>query len=244
MSAEVEFDASSHTYTVDDEEVPSVTTITDIISKGNALMWWAVNSARDYIMNEMEAGRKYDEVEIEELAKEARLAHRRSSGSAKKIGKLVHQFAEDWVNWKMDMENRERPDFPVNDQANKSVDKFLNWQDRDVEWLASEEIVYHPRVRYAGTYDARAKLFGGQYIIDFKTSKDIYSEYLLQATAYKQAYEIQNDESLDGIIIARFPKDGGDFETQRIDDPDLLDRHWIAFQNALSLWRWKQDMGG
>ena len=95
---EIKFDPENHSYHVEDKEAPGVTTITGVIDKSTPLMWWVANSARDYIKDELDPGEPLDEVEIDELAEGARLAHKRQGGKATTIGSIVHNFAEDFLN--------------------------------------------------------------------------------------------------------------------------------------------------
>jgi len=235
------FDPSNHTYEIDGDKVHSVTQITDIVDKGGALMWWSLNHARDYIIENMEPGREYDEIEIEELAKEARLAHRKQSGKATTIGSLVHSYIEDWVKYELDQ--GEEPDIPVNKEARQSIEAFEDWEDRnEIEWINTEQITFHPELKYAGTYDAGCRIDDLTFVVDWKTSKGIYPEYMLQCEAYRRAEMELLGEDIDGIIVARFPKDEAGFENVIVTDPDLLDRHWQAFRSALRLKRWKEDM--
>lgn len=234
------FDAEKHKYYVNGQEVPGATTVTGVIDKSNALKWWAVNHARDYILENMEPGEEYDEKDINNLAQGARLAHQSDSSDAKVVGTVVHSFAEDWIQSKLN--GKEEPDLPVNDEARESAQRFLDWVDsNDVEFLATEQIVFHPMFGYAGTYDCKAIVNGNRLIIDFKTSKRLYDEYDLQATGYLKAEQQRKpDENLDGYSIIRFPKSGADFEVKIETDYDQIIQHWGGFIAALRLYEWQQ----
>ncbi len=234
------FDPDDHKYLVDGETVPGTTSITGIIDKSTPLMWWVANEARSYIKDNLTPGESLDEVEIDELAEGARLAHKRSSSKALSIGTVVHKYAEDWIKSKL-MGGSE-PDFPENEEAQESAIEFLDWAERsDIIWLGSEQMVYHPEHRYAGTYDAIARIDGDLYIIDFKTSKSIYKEYYLQAVAYMKAQQVSTDRYIDGIAICRFPKNSAGFEVEKITDDDEIERHWQGFLGALQVYRWKNS---
>lgn len=233
------FDEKKHQYKVDGQVVPGTTSITGVIDKSYALIWWAVNEARDYILDEMEPGKAYDEVEIDELAQGARLAHKRSSGKALAIGTVVHTYAENWI--KAQLNGTEEPEMPANDQAQESAIEFLDWvEENDIEFLTSEQMVYHPMFGYAGTYDAKAIVNGDLLVIDFKTSKGIYDEYYLQSVAYMRAEQQRTGEDIDGIAIARFPKSSAGFEVKTVTDNRELRQHWNGFQGALKIHNWQK----
>jgi len=237
------FDKDSHTYRVDGQEIPGVTTVTGVIDKSTPLIWWAVNNARDYILEKMEPGREYDEVEIKDLAQGARLAHKKSSSDATTIGTIVHQFAEDWLNAEIrkGKYSPDKPDLPHNEKAKESAEKFLKWlRENEVEPKEIEQMVYHPMFGYAGTYDLKAEVNGKNLIIDFKTSKDLYKEYDLQATAYLRAEEQRSpDEDLDGFGLIRFPKDSADFEAKIVTDQEEITKNWSAFNGCLAVYNWQ-----
>lgn len=72
--------------------------------------------------------------------------------------------------------------------------------------IAAEAAIYHPRLRYAGTFDALVKI-GDEYILcDWKTSqrykkREWVSDYLMQLSAYTAA--INNLYSAYGIVVRK-----------------------------------------
>lgn len=243
---EIKFDSDDHQYYVEDEEVPGVTTITGVIDKSTPLMWWVANSARDYIKDELAPGEALDEIEIDELAEGARLAHKRQGSKATTIGSIVHKFAEDFIQAKIN--DTEEPDLPVNENAKNSAKQFLVWfSENDIKPIETEQICYNSNQNYAGTYDLLCEIDGDLTVIDFKTSKAIYDEYWLQVTAYLFAarhmsyFEEKDVPEQAGII--RFPKDGEGFEIEIEDDEKRLWRHfWYGFVSARNILRWQQNM--
>lgn len=69
---------------------------------------------------------------------------------------------------------------------------FCDWYDAfKPKILAIETVVFSPEsvlpMRYAGTVDFVCEIKGQVYIVDFKTSQNIWPEYRLQLSAYKHA---------------------------------------------------------
>jgi len=235
------FDSSNHTYTVDGKEVPGTTTITGMIDKSDPLMWWVAGQAKDHIEENMEPGKKYDEVEIKDLAEGAKYAFRKSGSDATTIGTIVHKFCEDWIKAEIHQGKYgpEKPSLPENKKAVQSDKQFLKWtRENDVDFEATEQIIYHPRFQYAGTYDAKATVNGDRLIIDFKTSKSIYNEHHLQATAYLKAERLKDDENIDGYGLIRFHKDSAGVESVIETADRETNNHWEAFRAALQLYKW------
>jgi hypothetical protein len=55
--------------------------------------------------------------------------------------------------------------------------------------IAADVTVFSEKYGYAGTIDYICKIDGQVYIVDFKTSADVWSEYELQVSAYKKPIE-------------------------------------------------------
>lgn len=85
---------------------------------------------------------------------------------------------------------------------------------RNPKPVGTEQIVWSDEHGFAGQADAimefdfedtdkRTKIgrIKGKYLVDFKTSKDVMDDYLLQIAAYVIAYEEQTGEKLDGALI-------------------------------------------
>jgi len=80
------------------------------------------------------------------------------------------------------------------------VKSFVDWrkeweEEYEVETLASEIVIFSEKHNYAGTVDWIVRLTNKEtkevetVIVDFKTSKQIWTEYELQVSAYRRAIE-------------------------------------------------------
>ena len=116
---ELVFDEGRHVYTVDGEPVASVTGILSVINKP-ALLGWASKMTADYWLAHIKPGRAYDEIDLGEIYTESKRSYRKTAGQAASVGTIVHQFAEDTING-------ENPAMPVNKQAKKNCNLFLEW---------------------------------------------------------------------------------------------------------------------
>lgn len=102
----------------------------------------------------------------------------------------------------------------------RAVKNFEAWQRHLSSWgyriddiIAIEEPIVTPY--YGGTIDAIVRINGGVYIVDFKTSRRISFEYILQTCAYMWAINSGYHPSIpyiDGIGIIRVDKYRDKFE--------------------------------
>ena len=181
--------SSSDYYEIFGRKVPRVTAICGQLDKP-ALTYWAANTACDYILSELGdiesrlASGALTAGEIVNTVERARKEFIRASRRAMDIGSRVHAAIEFYL--------RERKEQIIDhDQVVAGFLAFLEWADRyDLTVLSTEQTVYDPLLRYAGTCDLLARLGRNLYVIDFKTSKiktnAAYPEHRYQVAAYRQ----------------------------------------------------------
>lgn len=171
---------------------PSVTTICGQLDKP-ALMYWAVNCACDYMIENMNmitngelpdntSGTIVNVSDIFPVIESARKNFRKVSKTAMDIGSRVHDAIEQYL------QSGKEP-FKPSDEVMAGFIAFLEWKDKfKVETIATEHTVYGDK--YAGTLDLFCKLDGKQYVIDFKTTSinedsPAYPEHRYQVAAYR-----------------------------------------------------------
>lgn len=70
------------------------------------------------------------------------------------------------------------------------VKSFIDWMNEaKPEVIATEYTIFSDIHGYAGTIDLICRIGGVPYIVDFKTSKQVWKEYELQISAYRVAVE-------------------------------------------------------
>lgn len=150
------------------------------------------------------------------------------------IGSRVHEMIEHFLLYK---EDKELP-FSSSTNISKSIDNayenFKLWYSNmmklgyTIEIIAIEKRVSCPY--YGGTIDCIARINGKVYIIDFKTSKSISYEYIIQTCAYM--WNVNNGYApdlphIDGIGIIRVDK-----EKKGIFEDYFLNEH-IPYQREI-----------
>lgn len=251
---ELIFEPKKHSYFLNGEPVPSVTTILDQKAKP-ALLNWAVNETVAGMRRLLKPGQALNEVQIEAMLKYAKNARYKTSDKAKNIGSLVHDWIEEYIKYCIANDNL-RPividptnenDIPNNvltlpftEEARSSIDAFLNWVDsNDVEFLGTEEKIVSLTHKWAGTRDTRAIVNGRRSVCDWKTSKGIYGEYFIQTAAYAKGGEELGEEPYEDLWVLRVPKDGKEFEAKSHHDLGVgysIDELYEVFLGLYKAW--------
>lgn len=199
--------------------VPSVTTVLSVISKPGLTAW-------------------YGSVGTEEAE--------RITSKALDIGREVHLAIEEFartgkVVWEME------DGLPVYaPEAERAIRAFLEWHKQNpLRFDVNEQVVWS-HLGYAGTLDALglARLDNRLIICEWKTSKRIYPEYILQVSAYWNAYQERYGVKPDAGLILRLDKEGNGFETYWVDEERLLVAFTEGFIPALRLWKWLRRANG
>jgi hypothetical protein len=71
------------------------------------------------------------------------------------------------------------------------IKSFIDWKAtlKNFEPIAWDVVVFSEQYGYAGTIDLIARVDGDLYIIDFKTSQNVWPEYEMQVSAYRRTIE-------------------------------------------------------
>jgi hypothetical protein len=162
------------------------------------------------------------------VLREAKLFDYKSSydgGAAMERGTAIHALTELEDNGALIPENVPNP-------LMISVDGWTKFkEDTKIEILGSEEAVYHPLYKYAGTLDRRVLFRGREAVIDIKTGIQA-PWHSIQTAAYAKCF---NRPLLRyALYIAK-----GSYTLIEHSNPD----DWDVFRSALNIVRWKQRMG-
>ena len=219
----LDFEERRHRYTVDGKPITSVTTALSVINKP-ALVGWASKMASLHWVENYRPD--MDEIDLQEMDRAARGAHRRSATRAADIGTLTHKFAEDYAKG-LDTA------IPANKEAANACNLFLQWTDEhEVEFIDTEFKVLSLSHNYCGTVDLDCVVDGKRVIADIKTSSGCYPEMGYQLAAYQMARTEETKDAYDTRLILRFGKTDGEFE---VTEYPHYERDWTAFKAALDL---------
>jgi len=158
------------------------------------------------------------------------LDYRETRDKAGDIGTLVHAAIEAKLAG--------NPLPPMEKDVAKAVNAFLKWEQQNkIEILEQEIQLVSEEFRYGGTLDAVGTIDGKYVLLDWKTSKGVYKNYLLQLAAYKQLWNenCPGREIVGGAYLVRFSKTDGICEPYYFEDLSAAWSQFVFFRNAYAL---------
>jgi hypothetical protein len=102
------------------------------------------------------------------------------------------------------------------------------------EIIKSEEIVWNDTEGYAGTVDIMCKIDDEYWIVDIKTSKQVWPEHMLQVSAYKHALP-NHDKIKLGILQVGYNRNKAGFKFTEVEDK------YDLFLSAKTIWKHETD---
>jgi hypothetical protein len=233
-------------YTINGCQLPSVTTILDVIAKPALAPWYAKQERRYFETAMLEVlsrpGARDPEYVLAAVADAVGgvKAADREKQRAATIGTAIHAGIEWQLRTRLGEDAGPEPVLP--DAAAWAVESWKDWaKTTALEPLAIERTVYCETCGYAGTLDLYARVEGLLTILDWKSGRAIYPEAFLQNVAYRHAAARQGLPSVQGIIV-RVPKLVEDPAWEVMTVPDSVPL--ADFQAALRLWRWQRRIEG
>src|SRR5262252_3076493 len=233
-------------YTIDGRQLPSVTTILDVIAKPGLGPWYA-KQERQYFETAMlevlsKPGARDPEYVLAAVvaAVTGVKAADRERQRASVIGAAVHAGIEWQLRRALGENAGPAPCLP--EAAAWALESWKDWAASvALEPLAIERTVYCHDCGYAGTLDLFARVKGVLTVLDWKSGKAIYPEAFLQNVAYRHAAKRLGMLSAQGLIV-RLPKLVTDPTWEVMLVPATLSIE--DFMAAMRLWRWLRRMEG
>ena len=193
-------------YQKDDKFIPSVTWIAGYYPKGIGFYKWL-------------ADKGWDEAQ----------AIKQAAGDK---GSKVHKAIEDIIGGKkLKMDDKyadssgEESELTVEEW--ECLMSFVDWwKETKPEVISAEQVVFTDR--YAGTVDLVCKIGEEVWLIDFKTSSDIWAEYELQVSAYKHA--LPSVQKI-GILQLNYKRN----KTKKFKFTEVEDK-FDLFESAYKIW--------
>ena len=204
------------------DTIVSVTSAVGIVDKSSALIWWAIGLMKEKLHENLEfLVKSKDGTAIAEKIEEAGKQHQIKKEEAADLGTQVH----DWVDRYTNASKKEKAEMVktenlknLDERVVNGISAFLRWiKKQKVEFLENEKLVYSNKYDYVGLLDAKAKINGKLALVDYKTSKGVYSTYRYQTAAYLKADEEESGVKYDERWILKFGKDDGEFEAYKLE---------------------------
>ncbi len=236
----------SRFYRIEGTDLPSVTTVLEVIAKPALGPWYAKEERRYFEAAMLEVLSKpgardpeYVLGAVAEAVSGVKAADREKQRAAT-IGTAVHAGIEWHLRTRLGEDAGPEPHLP--DAAAWAVESWKDWAAKvALQPQAIERTVYCIECGYAGTLDLYARVEGIPTVLDWKTGRAIYPEAFLQNVAYRHAARRLGMPSRQGLIV-RLPKLLEDPAWEVMAVPDTIPL--TAFLAALRLWRWQRQMTG
>ncbi|MBK5190958.1 MAG: hypothetical protein JJE19_05645 [Methanosarcinales archaeon] len=174
-----------------------------------------------------------------EIWKQREPAWRQISEQALKVGSLVHEAIDAYLkgdNLRLGEVLSTRCD-----EIEKPFSAFLRWKENSGFKPLSNELGIWSKRGYAGTADMIGHINSKLYLVDLKTAKRIYPDYLLQVSAYRHAYEERTGERIEGLGILRLDKAEGFYEWKGYSEVDY-ESGLKAFLHLCEVWHSGQEV--
>ncbi len=229
----IEYDpkAKFHRYCVNGEKKSSVTTVISTYKNTNAFLFRkrdkALLALKDILLAEK---RPLDE--INSLIKKCEVEGKVKEDYEMNIGSDLHEFIELYLKGK-------NPTISNQEPLGTMQTKWITWwKKKKYEVVELEYPMYSKILDKAGCLDivVTKKSWNGQKaILDFKTSKDFYSDQMIQIFAYKKILEESTDHKIVRLGIVNIPKDPKKKITLWPVGLKHEEKYLLAFKSALLL---------
>lgn len=219
----------------------SVTGCTKKLDKSDVLIKWAVGLVGSHITGTIEANKAmtFSKDEIFLVVNEALLKPEEGKVKGGLAGDIIHDFAHDFAKAKIagtalpTIDHLDEKD-EVQGKALNGINAFLDWYNSNkVEFIEMEQLTYYNSeyagdefvidgqkviVEYFGILDLFARVNGVLEVVDYKTSKGVYSDQRYQVSAYFKAKNSNSDKKnqAKNTLILNFGKETGDLIEKRI----------------------------
>ena len=228
-------------YLKDGTRVPGTTTTISRFKDSGALIRWAAKVG-------WEQGRAGEALDVY-----------KKRDDAANIGTLIHAFIE--AHLRGDKHIDLPPDTAPEaiERAKTGYSAFLNWEQRTrVKVLVQEIQLISEKHKFGGTPDGIAQIGDNPNVIeiidgrpqlkagakppvlsllDWKSSNSVYSDHLIQVSAYKNLWEENFPDLLlnGGYHIIRFSKEFGDFSHHFFENLDEAWEQFLLFRRAYDI---------
>ena len=204
----------------DGKRVPGVTTIIggNLGWKTRGLMYWAVNEVK----------KGNDPFKVRDQAAD--------------IGTITHALIEGHLTGEVMIDELEYApkDF---EKAEGAFMAYLEWENKHEPVVVATEVpLVSDEYRYGGTLDLVAKIDGVLTLVDFKTSKAMYPDHIIQLAAYQELWRETHDGEVLAPSLLRISKDDGSIDYHSPDRFTKIDKAFECFIACLTLHILKKEV--
>lgn len=219
-SVVIDFYPKSHRYkliSVDGETknewLKSPSGIVGKLDKSQPLMYWATNCFYDSMIEAMRDGVNFTKDDLLSMLETAKGAYRERREEAANVGTVVHDYAqkhhEPHIKSVEDIEGFAELSEADQSKARQGAAAFDNWYKQlGGKSVASEFLIFSKKQGYTGRCDDLVEVAGDLIILDYKTSKGVYTDQIYQVTSYMKAREEEYpDQRIAGARLVHLCKE-------------------------------------
>lgn len=191
-------------------------------------MWWSWNEAYSVLQEAVHHLEEQDPQHIKEFLKTKPLKRAEFNEKAVRAataGTIAHNLVDQWIHGKkVERSNLERLSFKnlasrkkvhldIAKKAHTSFQSFTRWaKTTQFELHTTELKLTSNEYGFGGTLDCVGWLDNTLVLLDWKTSKGIYVDYLVQLGAYALLWNENYSPEIEQGNVALFHKASGDFK--------------------------------
>lgn len=156
------------------------------------------------------------------------------------IGKVAHLLIQGFIeDFDPDI-----ADFTQNQIAAgfRAFENFKLWSaNRGIEFLEAEKRVVSEEFRFGGTLDILCRIDGVLSLVDIKTAKSLYPEFIVQVSAYGKALREQESVEIEKYHLLQLSKDGGGYQHQVLAQ-EKVEAAWEVFKHCRALYGLRKEL--
>lgn len=219
-------------YKVRGKRVPSVTTVLGKFQDPGGLMYWANSLAVEPLKEAITlvesvlkgwGGSASTRQSLQSFIRSKplqRADYRRVGNKAAEAGTIAHNLVDLWIHSDPQTQKNLATQTPEDiavvtkcdlleaTQALSAFSAFIEWEStNEFQLLETEVSLVSEKYNYGGTLDCLGYISGSKFILlDWKTSKRLYAEYIVQLSAYGNLWNENWEPSVNEYHLVRFDK--------------------------------------
>lgn len=196
---EIDYYPKSHRYKLVKEDgqdrnewLKSPSGIVKMLDKSAPLMSWATKCFYEAMIAAMRDGKNFTKDDLLSMLEVSKNAYNERRDEAANVGTVVHFYAQNHLEIKSIEKAEGFEDLSPEDQikARAGASAFDGWYaGLGAKSIASEFLVYSRKEGFTGRCDDLVEINGEPWILDYKTSKGVYTDQVYQVTSYMKARE-------------------------------------------------------
>lgn len=157
------------------------------------------------------------------------------------LGTLIHTIIESHIT-KTPVDLTDYKEDDIQNAEYFFFNNYMPWErQHNVELIFCEQMLVSEIYKYGGIIDCYCKLDGKYTVVDFKTSKDISNEHILQVSSYIQLLK-ENGYEVEQLLILNVKKEKGSPLEEKLLQVTEVDDYWNLFKILVDVYWAKKKL--